>query len=129
MKLRLICSIKIVLQHVEIIMCSHVSLRLFNHIEDVCRNIRGNNIGFWGLQVITCGEFFQLPPVPDMGHGDAGEYALISHFVQCMHHCNISTGSTELWRFHKHYSRSGDWERERFALVDCYFWQMCANIC
>ena len=38
-----------------------------------------------------CGDVFQLPPLPDMGHGDAGEYALTSEFMQFMHHCNIST--------------------------------------
>ena len=86
----LICSIKVLLLHVKI-MCSQVSLHLFNQIEGVCRNIRGNNTGFGGLQVIACGDFFQLPLLPDMGHGDAGEYALSSEFMQFMHHCNIST--------------------------------------
>ena len=90
MKLSLICSIKIVLLHVES-MCSRVSLRLFNQIEDVCRNTRANNTGFGGLQVIACGDIYQLPSVPDMGHGDAGEYAQKSHFMQFMHHCNITT--------------------------------------
>ena len=86
MKLRLICSIKIVLLHVKI-MCSHVSLHLFKQIEDVCRD----NIGLGGLHVIAYGDFYQLPPVPDMGHGDAGDYALTSKFRQLMHHCNITT--------------------------------------
>ena len=125
MKLRLISCIKIVLLHVKI-MCSQVSLRLFDQIEDVCRNIHGNNIGFGGIQVVACGDFFQLPPVPDMGHGDAGDYALTSKFMQAMHHCNIST-ENELWRFHKRYSRSVDWEREclLYALVDLFL----ANVC
>ena len=83
-------SIKVMLLQVKI-MCSQVSLRLFHQIDDVCRNIRGNNIGFGGLQVIARGDFFQLPPVPDMGHGDAGDYALTYKFMQLMHHCNITT--------------------------------------
>ena len=41
--------------------------------------------------MIACGDCFQLPPGPDMGHCDAGEYALTSEFMQFMHHCNIST--------------------------------------
>jgi len=90
MKLKVMFSIKVMLLHVKI-MCSQVSLRLFDQIEDVCRNIRGNNNGFGGMQVVACGDFLQLPPVPDMGHGDAGEYALISKFMEAMHHCDITT--------------------------------------
>lgn len=32
-------------------------------VEEVCRNIRGGDKPFGGLQVILCGDFFQLPPV------------------------------------------------------------------
>ena len=83
MKLKVMFSIKVMLLHVKI-MCSQVSLRLFHQIKHVCRNIRGNNNGFVGMQVVACGDFLQLPPVPDMGHGDAGEYALTSKFMQAM---------------------------------------------
>lgn len=32
-------------------------------IEEICRKVRGGDAPFGGLQVILCGDFFQLPPV------------------------------------------------------------------
>lgn len=32
-------------------------------VEKVCRNFKGNGLPFGGLQVILCGDFFQLPPI------------------------------------------------------------------
>lgn len=36
---------------------------LFDKIDHIARNIRRKNIPFGGLQLIVCGDFYQLPPV------------------------------------------------------------------
>ncbi len=46
-------------------------------IEEVARNVRGNNRPFGGLQVILVGDFFQLPPV-NRGDSRAGSFVLSS---------------------------------------------------
>ena len=37
--------------------------RLFDKLEAVARRVRGKDDCFGGIQVIACGDFFQLPPV------------------------------------------------------------------
>ena len=37
--------------------------RVFDKLEAVARRIRGDDRCFGGIQVIVCGDFFQLPPV------------------------------------------------------------------
>ncbi len=32
-------------------------------IERVCREVRGGGEPFGGLQIVLCGDFFQLPPI------------------------------------------------------------------
>ena len=41
-----------------------ISAKLFSEVEFICRSIRQNTLTFGGIQVIACGSFFQLPPVP-----------------------------------------------------------------
>ena len=36
-------------------------------VDQICKTLRHNNTPFGGLQVILCGDFFQLPPVTDPG--------------------------------------------------------------
>lgn len=36
-------------------------------INKICKVLRQNNLPFGGLQVILCGDFFQLPPIKDEG--------------------------------------------------------------
>jgi ATP-dependent DNA helicase PIF1 len=38
---------------------------LFAKLEEVARRMRKNPLPFGGIQVIACGDFFQLPPVRD----------------------------------------------------------------
>ena len=42
----------------------------------MCREIRGNNNAFGNIQVITCGDFYQLKPVPN--YNDPGDYCFES---------------------------------------------------
>ena len=32
-------------------------------VDHICREVRGDGAPFGGLQVILCGDFFQLPPI------------------------------------------------------------------
>ena len=34
-------------------------------MDKICRTIKGNNLPFGGIQLVMCGDFFQLPPVSD----------------------------------------------------------------
>lgn len=46
---------------------SMLSAQTFTNVEKICREIRGLNLPFGGLQVILVGDFFQLPPVSSRG--------------------------------------------------------------
>jgi ATP-dependent exoDNAse (exonuclease V) alpha subunit len=41
-------------------------------VDTVCRTVRKDNSPFGGLQVILCGDFFQLPPVMEPGQTETG---------------------------------------------------------
>lgn len=58
------------INNVKVLIIDEISMldaKRFNLIELVCRTIRKNSAPFGGLQVILCGDFFQLPPVPTKG--------------------------------------------------------------
>lgn len=40
-----------------------VSGQYFQFLSDLAQELRGNNKPFGGIQVIACGDFYQLPPV------------------------------------------------------------------
>jgi len=42
---------------------SMIDAELFNKLNHIACKLRGNNRPFGGIQVIVCGDFFQLPPV------------------------------------------------------------------
>lgn len=44
---------------------SMIDARLFDKLEELARLMRQSPKPFGGIQVIICGDFFQLPPVPD----------------------------------------------------------------
>ena len=48
--------------------------KLFEQLEMVCSVVSDNDKLFGGKQIILCGDFFQLPPVPDALHGDDGKF-------------------------------------------------------
>ena len=41
--------------------------------------------------MIVSGDFHQLPPLPNMGHGDSGELWFTSTFFKTFHHVNLRT--------------------------------------
>lgn len=41
--------------------------KLFDTLEYLARKIRGNDAAFGGIQLVICGDFFQLPPVTKNG--------------------------------------------------------------
>lgn len=41
-------------------------------VDEVCRHVRKNNEPFGGIQVVLCGDFFQLPPVNRRGSREGG---------------------------------------------------------
>lgn len=47
----------------------------FDMVEGIARHVRNSGEPFGGLQLVLCGDFFQLPPVPDRssGHGNSGQ--------------------------------------------------------
>ena len=47
-------------------------------VEEICRTIRQNDKSFGGIQVILCGDFFQLPPINRAG-GRIGGFAIHSN--------------------------------------------------
>jgi ATP-dependent exoDNAse (exonuclease V) alpha subunit len=52
----------------EISMLHHYRLDLIN---EVCKHMKKNPLPFGGLQVILCGDFFQLPPINRSGEREA----------------------------------------------------------
>ena len=52
--------------------------------EYLCRNIKGGSSCFGGIQVVLCGDFYQLPPIKDTFYGDDGSYCLKSTFFEGM---------------------------------------------
>jgi len=73
--------------------CAQISLNTFNSIEEICRIVRKGSAVFGGMQVILSGDFYQLPPVPDMGHGDSEEFLFSSPFFKTLHHINLKKGA------------------------------------
>ena len=57
-----------------------ISSKMFTEVELLCRTIKCNNNLFGGIQVIGCGSFLQLPPVPSIL--DQGKYAFESEIFK-----------------------------------------------
>ena len=54
---------------------SMISAKLLSDLEYIIRCVRGEEAWFGGTQVILCGDFYQLPPVPNVSSGDDGSFA------------------------------------------------------
>ncbi|KAJ1299572.1 hypothetical protein OPQ81_002538 [Rhizoctonia solani] len=53
---------------------SMVAARWFDDLDAIGRSLRENNAPFGGIQLVVCGDFFQLPPVPEYHEADMGSY-------------------------------------------------------
>ena len=57
---------------------SMMSRKIFDALETVARIVRGNTLPFGGIQVIFCGDFYQLPPIPSANDPASGEFCFES---------------------------------------------------
>ena len=57
---------------------SMMSKRLFNLLDSIGKKIRKNSKPFGGIQVIFCGDFYQLPPVGNKGDPDSFKFCFES---------------------------------------------------
>ena len=57
---------------------SMMSRKIFDALDAVARSVRNNPTPFGGLQVIFCGDFYQLPPVPSVNEPETGEFCFES---------------------------------------------------
>ncbi len=66
--------------------CSMLSKQLFDTLNAVCQ-MRNPNKPFGGIQIVLCGDFQQLPPVPNKLYSDEGEFCFRSHiFTEAISH-------------------------------------------
>ena len=57
---------------------SMLSMKVFEQLEFICRNVRNSKKRFGGIQVIASGSFKQLPPVPNYIYNDHGDFCFNS---------------------------------------------------
>ena len=68
---------------------SMLGAHVLDLVDRVCKKLRRSNESLGGLQVILCGDFFQLPPIPNRESGAAVKFAFESdawktgNFVTC----------------------------------------------
>ena len=51
---------------IKVLVIDEISMmtpKLFELIDYICKKVRNNNKPFGGIQMVFCGDFFQLPPV------------------------------------------------------------------
>lgn len=61
--------------------CSMLSQRQFELLEKACAT-KNKNLPFGGMQVILCGDFYQLPPVRNLLYHDEGKFCFESTIFQ-----------------------------------------------
>ena len=80
------------MQAVVIDEISMVSGEMFEHLERMFSEIRGSQKPFGGLQMVICGDFFQLPPVPNRGvEANSGSFRNLGFAFQApaWRRCNL----------------------------------------
>ncbi|XP_067668320.1 ATP-dependent DNA helicase PIF7-like [Haliotis asinina] len=90
---------------------SMLSYKMLCQVEAVCRVARKNQQMFGGIQVIVSGDFFQLPPVPNILYGDAGDFAFSGPLWSDAfpHHVILNKVVRALKTFH-----SDDWGEKKY---------------
>ena len=71
----------------EIVIIDEVSMlskKDFEQMELVCRVIKDNKKVFGGIQVVACGDFYQLPPVGNALYDDSGEFCFQSEIWKAL---------------------------------------------
>jgi len=58
---------------------SMMSRKIFDTLDTVARVVRNNPNPFGGLQVVFCGDFYQLPPVPTANEPETGDFCFESN--------------------------------------------------
>ncbi len=74
-------NIKRSLEKTEVLIIDEISMlhrRQFELCDVVLRFIRNNDLPFGGVQLVVCGDFFQLPPVADRMEENRERYAFMS---------------------------------------------------
>ena len=93
-----------IIKNTDILVIDEISMlhdfRL-NMVEEICRTIRQNDKPFGGIQVILCGDFFQLPPINRNGSRTGGfaihsEAWRMSDFTVCYLEENYRQKDSEL---------------------------------
>jgi ATP-dependent DNA helicase PIF1 len=74
---------------------SMMSRKIFDALDAVARAVRGIPTPFGGLQVIFCGDFYQLPPVPTTNEPETGDFCFESDRWSAIfrreHHIELTT--------------------------------------
>ena len=59
---------------------SMISATTLNQVEFIFRNTRNNGLRFGGIQMILCGDFYQLPPVANELYADQSRHCFNTKF-------------------------------------------------
>lgn len=71
---------------------SMISAKLFDNLEKIAREIRGNDEPFGGIHLILCGDFFQLPPVSKDKKSADGKFCFEGEvWKKCIKHSVLLT--------------------------------------
>jgi ATP-dependent DNA helicase PIF1 len=74
------------IQRTSILIIDEVSMlsgTILDAVDMICRQVRGNDLAFGGIQVVLVGDFFQLPPIA--GRGRPVSFAFESQAWRALH--------------------------------------------
>lgn len=77
---------------------SMLSLKLFNMLNDIGKAIRGNTRPFGGIQLIFCGDFYQLPPVGDKDEPETQQFCFESEDWNSIFHLDCQIELVKIFR-------------------------------
>lgn len=84
-------TLKRIWQTMELLVVDEVSMfdgMFFQHIEHAMRIVRGNTQPFGGIQLVLCGDFFQLPPVASKGSFAPARFIFeVEAWYACVQRC------------------------------------------